>query len=422
MGIPVNDQTFGGINIDRGTCIRETTDHGFIIAGFTNSYGAGGYDAYLIKTDSLLDTLWTKTYGGTDWDFANCVQQTTDGGYIICGGTYSYGAGNEDYYLIKTSSLGNIEWTKTYGDTLEDVANAVIQTSDGGYLITGTTKSMGDTLGDFYTIKTDMNGDTIWTNKFGGAHLDYGNDCLESRYGGYMVGGETQSFGLGAAGSSDGVIIKLNTAGHVDSTIVTGVPGNDNITTITEDRTGRVAMVGIIADAFGYSDISLFMIKNNWRYYYGTSFGSSRAEVPYSVDTTRDGGFILCGYTTSFNKNLPDIYLIKTTQASDSADFYNTHDSFFTTNIENYLMVTNSLFNIYPNPANTSATIYIENENFSSSIIISNILGEEVKQITINKNSSSQIPLNVEDLQAGIYFITLSSKDKTLTKKLIIQH
>ena len=112
--------------------VRQTTDGGYIVTGRTISFGAGNYDVYLIKTDSLGDTLWTKTYGGTNTDYGYAVQQTTDGGYIVAGYTLSFGAGNYDVYLIKADSLGDTLWTKTYGGGNFDEGWAVQQTTDGG--------------------------------------------------------------------------------------------------------------------------------------------------------------------------------------------------------------------------------------------------------------------------------------------------
>src|ERR1035437_7667261 len=137
LGVMLWQKTFGDINIDQAYSIKETTDSGLVIAGFTNSFGYGGYDMYVIKTDKNGNAIWTKTYGGTNWDFAYSIEPTTDGGYIIAGGTYSFGKGNEDMYLVKTNSTGDTLWTKTYGGANEDEAKSVKQTTDGGYMTVG---------------------------------------------------------------------------------------------------------------------------------------------------------------------------------------------------------------------------------------------------------------------------------------------
>ncbi|MEE8618602.1 MAG: hypothetical protein V3S84_00560, partial [Dehalococcoidales bacterium] len=131
----------------------QTTDGGYIIAGTTDSYGAGLEDVYLIKTDASGNKEWEKTIGGGSSDFAYSVQQTTGGGYIIAGATDSYGAGSRDVYLIKTDASGNEEWEKTIGGSSSDFADSVEQTTDGGYIIAGITDSYGAGGGDVYFVK-----------------------------------------------------------------------------------------------------------------------------------------------------------------------------------------------------------------------------------------------------------------------------
>jgi hypothetical protein len=196
-GIPVWEKTFGDtLGTDEGFCVQQTTDGGYIIAGRT-SFGAGGGDAYLIKTDSNGDTLWTKTYGGLNTDVGNSVRQTIDEGYIIAGYTSSFGAGSSDGYLIKTDANGDTLWTKTYGGTGSDYFNSIQQTFDGGYIITGYTYYSWVNQNDVFLIKTDANGDTLWTKSFGGADNDFGNSIQQTTDGGYIIIGQTQSFGAG---------------------------------------------------------------------------------------------------------------------------------------------------------------------------------------------------------------------------------
>jgi Secretion system C-terminal sorting domain len=159
-GNPLWSKSYGGTYDDDIHSVKQTTDGGYILAGETSSFGAGSFDAYLIKTDANGDTLWTKTYGGINYEKAQDVQQTTDGGFIIIGITTSFGAGDWDFYLVKTDSTGNMVWTKTFGGAGFDWSYSVQQTSNGGYILTGLTDSYGAGYWDVYLIKIDSSGNT----------------------------------------------------------------------------------------------------------------------------------------------------------------------------------------------------------------------------------------------------------------------
>ncbi|WP_347487619.1 hypothetical protein ABDB91_10545 [Desulfoscipio sp. XC116] len=191
---------FGGPGEDTGACVLQTTDGGFIIAGATTSSGAGDSDAYLIKTSAKGIKEWEKTFGGKETDFATTVRQTSDGGYIAAGQTYSYGAGGYDVYLVKTDALGNQDWTQTFGGVGWDTAASVEQTDDGGYIVIGQTASLGAGNNDIYLIKTNHTGEKIWEKTFGGADLDIGKTVQCAGDGGFLLAGWSNSFGKGELG------------------------------------------------------------------------------------------------------------------------------------------------------------------------------------------------------------------------------
>jgi len=206
-------KTYGGIYWDYVYSVRQTSDGGYIVAGGTASFGAGG-DILLIKTDANGNIQWAKTYGGTDYDWAYSVQQTSDGGYIVAGHTTSFGAGYYDIFLIKTDANGNIIWAKTYGGTDYDWAYSVRQTSDGGYIVAGYTASFGAGYYDIFLIKTDANGNIIWAKTYGGTDYDWAYSVQQTSDGGYIVAGYTASFG---AGESDIFLIKTDANGNIGS-------------------------------------------------------------------------------------------------------------------------------------------------------------------------------------------------------------
>ena len=168
-------KTIGGSGNDYGTISRQTADNGYIICGTTGSFGAGLEDIYLVKTNVNGDTLWTKTYGGTNTEYGSSVQQTNDRGYIITGSTRSFSVGARDIYLLKTDSAGNLLWTKTFNAIGDDIGTFAQQTSDGGYVIAGSSQSSSLTNYDVDLIKTDANGDTLWTRTFSGSGYEDGN-------------------------------------------------------------------------------------------------------------------------------------------------------------------------------------------------------------------------------------------------------
>lgn len=181
-------QSYGGENEDYGFSVQITSDGGYIVAGYTNSFGAGGWDAYLIKLDQNGTEEWSETYGETEDDKVHDVQQTADGGYVMAGSTKSFGVGNWDYYIVKTDSQGNEEWTKTFGEDSNDECYSIQLTSDGGYIVAGYSS---DGEGDFdsYIVKIDDQGNEQWSQTYGGELYSEGRYVEQTSDNGYIVTG-----------------------------------------------------------------------------------------------------------------------------------------------------------------------------------------------------------------------------------------
>lgn len=303
-------KTFGESGDDYAYFMQQTADEGYVIIGYTESFGAGGQDVYLINTDSLGDILWTKAYGGTGDEIGNSVQQTFDGGYIITGETSSFGAGGADVYLIKTNSSGDTLWTKAYGGTGVDAGYSVRQTADTGYIITGYTESFGAGTADSYLIKTNSTGDTLWTKTYGGSGFEYSYTVQQTTDGGYILSGETYGFG---AGPSDVYLIRTDSIGNTLWTKTYGGSGYEGGWSVQQTTDNGYIVAGW-ADSFGAGSVDAFLIRtdSNGDTVWTKTYGGTGIDVGLQVQETSDNGFILSGYTFSFGAGGGDAYLIKT--------------------------------------------------------------------------------------------------------------
>jgi uncharacterized delta-60 repeat protein len=205
-------KSYGGSN-DMATSVQQTPDGGYIVVGSTSSNGAGGFDFWVLKLNSNGLVEWQKTYGGSGDDYASSVQETADGGYVVAGSTDSFGAGLSDAWVLKLSSVGSVVWQKTYGGSGEDNASSVQQTLDGGYIVAGSTTSFGAGSRDIWILKLDATGSVQWQTTYGGIGDDYTSSIQNTTDGGYLVAGSTNSFG---AGGYDFWVLKLPSNGSIE--------------------------------------------------------------------------------------------------------------------------------------------------------------------------------------------------------------
>ena len=306
------EQTFGGISSDIGNSVQQTQDGGYIICGQSQSFGNGQYDVYLIKTDENGNEQWSQTFGGTGHDYGRSIQQTTDGGYIITGYEKSFGNGDYDVYLIKTDENGNEQWSQTFGGEDVDGGNSVQQTNDGGYIIGGNTKSFGNGGSDVYLIKTDGSGNELWNKTFGGEVDDSGKSIRQTTDGGYIITGRTSSFGNGG---SDVYLIKTDGNGDSLWTRTFGGTSSEEGRSVQQTFDGGYIITGY-TQSFGSGGYDVYLIKTdeNGNELWSQTFGGDGNEWCNSVQQTQDGGYIITGYTSSFGNGNDDVYLIKTNQ------------------------------------------------------------------------------------------------------------
>lgn len=300
---------YGGLADDEGSSVQQTTDGGFIIVGTRHLNGAHDKDIYIIKTTAQGNTVWEKTYGGADLDWGVSVQEDNDGGYLIAGYTCSFGAGRTDVYLIKVDVNGDTLWTKTYGGTGGDMGYSIEKTNDGGYIIAGATSSMGLGIPNFlnvYLIKINKNGDTLWTKTYGGVYPDIGRSVQQTSDGGYIiVGYKKDPF----PGDWDVYVIKTDESGDTLWTKTYGGTGDDQALSVQETSDGEYIIVGSIwSSAVGCHVVYLVKITVKgdtiWTRTYGCGIG-------YTVRESSDKGYVIVGTSKPFDRGR-DVYLIKT--------------------------------------------------------------------------------------------------------------
>jgi len=298
-------KTYGGAQHGAFT-IQQTSDGGFIVIGDTQSFGAGGYDAWVLKLGSDGTVEWQKTYGGTSDDYGLCIQQTSDDGYIMAGGTHSFGAGLSDIWVLKLGSDGSIQWEKTYGRSGYDCSSSdrfsIIQTNDGGYIIGG-----GYYI--FCVIKLSSIGDIEWQKTYGGSGNEEAYSIQQTSDGGYIVSGYTDSFG---AGASDIWILKLSSTGSTEWQKTYGDTGYDDAYSIQQTTDGGYIVAGK-TDPSGptYADAWILKLTSTGSIEWQKKYGDSNTEEARSIQQTDDGGYIVAGGTMSYGAGYYDFWVLK---------------------------------------------------------------------------------------------------------------
>jgi hypothetical protein len=310
-------KTIGGENDDNGFSIIQTSDGGYAIAGYTKSFGAGEADVYVVKLDANGNLQWTKTIGGKKFEVGLSLIQTSDGGYAIAGFTTSFGAGLSDAYLVKLDADGNLQWTRTIGGPGDEIGNSLIQTSDGGHVIAGLTYSFGAGENDVYVVKLDAHGNLQWTKTIGGKNTEEGVSLIQTSDGGYAIAGITTSFG---AGGYDVHVVKLDAHGNLQWTKTIGGKGWDMGFSLIQTSDGGYAIAGITT-SFGVREANVYVVKLDahgnlqWTKTIGTK---NENLTRSSIIQTSDGSYVIAGSTSSFGAGERDVYVAKLDKNGDA--------------------------------------------------------------------------------------------------------
>lgn len=302
------NKTFGGINYDVGYSVQQTTDGGYIIVGETNSFGAQGTNVWLIKTNERGKMQWNSVFGGSEYDTGYSVIQTQGGGYAFVGQTYSYGHGNSDVWLVKTYDNGELSWASTFGDIDYDYGLSIQQTTDYGYIVIGTKFSNYTYTDDVFLIKTDSYGRSQWNLTFGGMETEYGRSVQQTSDGGYILVGLSYQ---GYIQSYDVWVIKTDRNGNIEWQKSYGGVETDEGISGQETADGGFIIVGN-TNSYGSGNDDIWVIKTNetgglqWSETYGgVTFENGRA-----IHQTAEGGFIIGGTKYHYGPRGNDFWLL----------------------------------------------------------------------------------------------------------------
>ena len=278
---------------DYGYDIKQTIDNGYIVVGYSDNYGFGAKDIFLTKLDQLGDTVWSKIYGTLQDEIGHTVVQTSDGGYAISGHTKGAGAGIEDMFLMKTDANGTMLWSHTYGTAKPDIAYDMVQTSDNGFIIVGETESYKDGwwVNDVFIVKTDANGDTLWTKIYGGESDEIARGVTQTTDGGYAIVGEDGSYSFGM------FLMKLDAVG--DTSWIKGYRGSsaypDAFSVNQTADGGFVIGAGAYSAGIGGADILVTKTDGTGVISWSNVYGTVNNDYVATVFESNDGGYYIGG-------------------------------------------------------------------------------------------------------------------------------
>lgn len=325
-------KALGGSAYDVAYDVKPTRDGGYIMVGYTTSDdgdvsgGKGNYDYWIVKVNSGGSIQWQKTYGGSIDDYATAVQQTADGGYIVTGHTRSFDGdvtgyrNSYDYWVIKLNSNGALQWQKALGGASSDVSYAIQQTADGGYIVAGFSYSAdGDITGnrgnsDYWVVKLSSTGGIQWQRSLGGSEEDRAFSVQQTTDGGYIVAGSSRSNNgdvTGNQGNMDYWVVKLDAAGTLQWQRSLGGAAGETANAVRQTTDGGYIVAGYtestggdVTGNKGLSDYWVVKLNNSGGLLWQKTYGGRQADVARSVKQTTDGGYILAGYSTSDNGDI----------------------------------------------------------------------------------------------------------------------
>jgi hypothetical protein len=395
------DREFGGSRPDYAYNIIETGDGNYFIVGYSASFSGGDLDIYLIKMDAAGNKIWEKTYIGPGNEEGREIIRTSDGNFVIVGHTNT-NLSSQDMFLMKIDPTGAVMWIKYYGGSNDDFGDSVKQCPDGGFIIGGETYSYGQG-GDAYLVRTNSNGDTLWTKHFGGAQSEEIVSVLSNNDGSYTYAVRDSSNGADV----DVRVMKSDASGGVVWNKLYSGPQKDTPHRINKVSDGGF-IVAAISRSFGWINPDMWVLRLNsggdtlW----SKHFGDTEHEHCYSAKESPDGGFLAAGHSRSYGPS-QKVMFVKMTEAG-------------TVSIEEQL-ARSEPFSVYPNP-NTDGKLYMKSGIEKYNIRVYNSSG----QLLMEKNSDASRPeeASIVDLKGnapGMYLIRLEANGMISNSKVILK-
>ncbi len=407
---------FGSTENDCIYDIAPTSDGNFIAAGYCDrptsiEHGYG----YLVKIAPSGDTSWTKAFGEGPLIHFNTALETPDGGYLVGGDNYATNPEYGDFYLVRTDINGDVLWTQTYHHDRGGAAYDMLNTSDGNYLVLG----YKYTSTDYYQIllyKVADDGDTIWTSEIGGSNSEFGHSICATSDGGYMIGGNSNLPGTGGAA----ILVKTDSNCNEIWTRSYGGSDNDMIFSIIEIDGGSIIAAGVTnANAYGRNgDAYLFKTDSDGNVWWNFPYGGDGEQVANSLIGTPAGGFVLAGYNDCDSTEADDIYVIET-DANGSIDWID----------DKPFMPKDVVLAAYPNPFNSSIRFQVS----GSRCQVSGVGEQEIEIFDLKGNriadfTDYRLPITdyrcvvwrpSESVSSGIYIVRATTGERIANKKIV---
>jgi len=295
-GVEIWNNTYGGIYRDYSNSnLVESNDGGYLLSGFTNSYGGFQGDVWILKISSNGDELWNKTFGGNQLDYGVEIIPGLDDGYIILGNTYSYGEGDSDCWIIKIDDEGNEQWSKTFGGNFYDRGRSIIIAGDNGYIVLGSSNFVIEADNDFFYLdndiwvfKIDLLGNMVWEKTIGDRFFDEtGNSIQISSDSGYIISGRMDHK---SNGKIDGLLMKIDDNGNVEWKKIFGGSENQVANTIIQIENGNYVIFGW-TNSYGMGDFDAWIVSFSY-------FENERPNVPDKpIGPTSSKILIECEYS-----------------------------------------------------------------------------------------------------------------------------